>query len=70
MPRHAVTIESLPQAFEVVKVMPADGLGTGARAVAPLGARRWSGSSKPRRTGRKRGRRRRRLLLRNRVIAL
>ena len=46
MPRHAATIESLPQAFDVVKEMPAGGLGTGARAVARSVARRWPGSSK------------------------
>ena len=44
MSRQAVTMESLPQAFEVVKEMQADW--TGARAVARSAARRWPGSSR------------------------
>ena len=39
MSRQAPTMESLPQVFEAMKEMQADG--TGARAVARSAARRW-----------------------------
>ena len=43
MPQQAVTMESLPRAFEVVKEMPAGGLGRGLSPARPPGAGRGDG---------------------------